>query len=151
MQVMRRTALAVVVLATAFSLSAGESSQMNVSVQVVARTIVTVDQQPASVEITSIDVARGYVDVPGAMAFRIRSNARNGYALQFDPVSGPFSAARVTWGNTTVNVGNDGSWVYQAYQPAVTPASLMSVRLSLAPGTAPGSYAWPVSLAANSL
>ena len=41
--------------------------------QVVARTIVAVDQQPPSVEITSSDVARGYVDVPSAVAFRIRT------------------------------------------------------------------------------
>jgi hypothetical protein len=140
-----------VALAIPTSLLAGTSTQMTVSVQVVARTIVTVEQQPPAVEVTSTDVARGYVDVPSAVAFRIRSNARNGYALQFAPVAAPFSAARVSWSNTTVNVGNDGSWVTQPYQPAVTTTGTMSVRLALEPGTAPGTYAWPVSFAADSL
>ena len=151
MRTTRTAAFFILTSAISLSLSAGTSAQMTVSVQVVARTIVTVDQQPPSVEITSEDVARGYVDVPTAVAFRIRSNARNGYALQFAPVAAPFSSARVSWGNTTVNVGNDGSWVTQPYQPAVTSTGTMSVRLALDPGTAPGTYAWPVSFAAGSL
>ena len=149
MKTTRTAALFAALLAMPVCLSAATSAQMTVSVQVVARTIVTLEQQPASVEIAASDVARGYIDVPSAMAFRIRSNARNGYALQFAPVSGPFSSARVTWGNTTVNVGDDGSWVAQSYHPAVTTTGTMSVRLMLEPGTAPGSYAWPVAFSAE--
>lgn len=151
MRTTRTAAFLILALAIPLSLSAATSAQMTVSVQVVARTIVTVDQQPPTVEITSADVVRGYVDVPSAMTFRIRSNARNGYSLQFAPIAAPFTSARVSWSNTTVNVGNDGSWVTQPYQPAVTSTGTMSVRLALEPGTVPGTYAWPVAFAADSL
>src|SRR5713101_8817943 len=73
------------------------SAQMQVSVRVIPRTIVTVDRQPATVEITASDVARGYVDIPQIVAFRIRSNAVNGYTLQFEPITAPFRRAEITW------------------------------------------------------
>ncbi len=57
------------------------SAQLSVSVEVVARTILTIDSQPANIEITADDVARGYVDVPQAMLFHVRSNAINGYTV----------------------------------------------------------------------
>ena len=129
---------------------AATSAQMHVSVEVIARTILTVDSQPASVTITSADVSRGYVEVPGAIGFHVRSNARNGYHVEFQPVSGPFSSAVVTWGNSVATVGSDSSWVAQPYQLGTTTGS-MDVRLILAPGTAAGTYAWPVVVGADSL
>jgi hypothetical protein len=151
MQKSRRTALFFILLSLPVSLHAASSAQMNVSVQVVARTLVTVDQQPASVEISPVDVARGYVDVPAAVAFSIRSNSRNGYALQFGLAAGPFSSAQLSWGSATVNVGTDGSWLTQPYQPALTNQGTMAVRLLLSPGVNPGTYAWPLSFSAESL
>lgn len=137
-------------LLLASTVNAADSAQMRVSVQVIARTIVTVDQQPASVALTTHDVARGYVEVPSAVAFRVRSNARSGFSLQFEPLPAPFTAAQVTWGTTTVTVGSDGSWINQPYQQSLT-GGTMSVRLVVAPGTSPGTYAWPVAFDANSL
>jgi hypothetical protein len=126
------------------------STQLSVSVQVVARTILTVDSQPSTIDVTPTDLERGYVEVPEAVLFHVRSNAANGYAVQFDPISGPFSRADINWGNATATVGADGTWVTRPYQQGTTVGSL-SVRLMLSPAAAPGSYAWPVRVAANSL
>lgn len=131
-------------------IQAASSAQMRVSVQVVARTILTVDSQPATVEVSPADLARGYVEIPAAVAFRVRSNARNGFSVQFQPVSAPFSRAELSWGTTTVAVGTDSSWVAQPYQQG-TVATTMNVRLAVAPGTNPGTYAWPVVFGAHSL
>src|SRR6266550_643196 len=97
----QKTLLPLLLAFTAMSapLYAGSSTaQINVSVQVIARTILTIDAQPATVSITTEDIARGYVDVPQSVAFRVLSNSREGYALTFQPVSYPFSAAEVRWG-----------------------------------------------------
>jgi hypothetical protein len=132
-------------------LSAGSSStQLNVSVQVIARTILTVDSQPATIDITSDDVARGYIDLPQAVGFHIRSNAANGYSLQFEPLGSPFTRADVNWGSTLATVGSDGTWLTRPYQQGTTSGTL-SVRLTVAPGTSAGSYPWPVRFAAESL
>jgi hypothetical protein len=140
--------LTVILIAPAYA--ASTSAQLSISVEVVARTILTIDSQPANIEITAADVARGYVDVPQAMAFRVRSNAINGYTVQFDPMSYPFSRADINWGNTSATVGADGTWLTRPYQQGTTAGSL-NVRLTLSANASPGSYSWPVRVAANSL
>lgn len=140
--------LTVILIAPAYA--ASTSAQLSISVEVVARTILTIDRQPANIEITAADVARGYVDVPQAMAFRVRSNAINGYTVQFDPMSYPFSRADINWGNTSATVGADGTWLTRPYQQGTTTGSL-NVRLTLTANALPGSYSWPVRVAANSL
>ncbi|PYQ30172.1 MAG: hypothetical protein DMF57_16005 [Acidobacteria bacterium] len=126
------------------------SATMAISVQVIGRTLLTVGSQPASVEVTQSDIQRGYIDVPAAVAFQVRSNAREGYSLQFEPVSGPFAQAKVTWENSTAAIGADGSWLTHGYQQG-TMAGRLDVRLVLAAGATPGSYSWPVRFAAESL
>jgi len=139
---------AVVVAAPLFA--ASKSAQLSVSVEVIATTILTVDGQPASIEITSEDVTRGYVDLPQSVLFHVRSNAANGYTVQFQPVAYPFSRADINWGNTLATVGADGAWLTRAYQQGTT-AGALTVRLTLAPGTEPGTYAWPLRFDAGSL
>ena len=126
------------------------SASMSVSVQVIARTIVTVDREPAQISITSQDIARGYLDVPAAVAFRVRSNARNGYRVQFEPIAYPFTRANVTWDSQIAVVSADGSWLTRAYQQGER-AGTLSVRLALSGDATPGTYAWPVRFDADSL
>jgi len=145
------TAFLMTAVAIAAPLLAGTSSStLSVSVQVVARTILTVDSQPSTVDITATDIARGYIDLPQSVLFHVRSNAANGYTIEFQPVSYPFSRADVTWGGATAAVGTDGAWLTEAYQQGTTTGTL-NVRLSLAPGTQAGTYAWPVRFDAGSL
>ena len=137
--------------AAAFPAIAGSTSaQMQVSVRVVARTILTVEQQPETVEITASDAARGYLDIPDAVALRIRSNAADGYALRFTPVGAPFTRAEITWNNAVQVIGTEPAALRQQYKKG-SASGLMRVRLLLAPATLPGSYPWPIQLFAASL
>ena len=142
--------LTLVALSVPSAYANSASATMNVSVQVIARTIVTVGQQPAAIEVTAADVQQGYIDLPAAVAFQVRSNARNGYTLQFEPVAGPFSRAQVQWGNSTTVVGADGSWLTRSHQQG-TANGILDVRLVLTADATPGSYAWPIRFDANSL
>jgi hypothetical protein len=147
---MRATAL-LIVAGVAVPAAAGSSAaQMQVSVRVIARTILSVDGQPTSVRITAGNVARGYVDIPEIIAFRIRSNAVNGYTLHFEPVTAPFSRAEITWNGIVMVIGNESSWMNREYHRGAT-SGVLSVRLLLAPATQPGSYPWPIRLTADSL
>ena len=146
-----KTAVFLLLTAAATPLSAASNSApMSISVSVIARTILAIDSQPATIDVTSTDVARGYVDVPQAVLFRIRSNAANGYAIQFEPVSFPFTQADISWGSALTTVTTDGTWMSRPYQQGMT-AGTLNVRLTLAPGTEPGTYAWPVRFEAGSL
>jgi hypothetical protein len=135
-------------LPTAYA--ASTSTTMNVSVQVIGRTIVTVGQQPAAINVTVDDIHRGYIDVPAAVAFQVRSNARNGYVLEFEPIAGPFSQAHVKFGNSSAVVGAEGTWMTHAQQKG-TVSSVLDVRLVLSADATPGSYAWPIRFDGNSL
>jgi hypothetical protein len=144
------TILLGIALAAAPLFAGSKSASLTVSVEVMGRTIMTVDSQPAAVDVTASDVARGYIEVPQAVAFHVRSNAASGYTVQFQPVVGPFSRAEVNWGNAQATVGADGAWLLEPYQQG-TISGALNVRLTLAPGTQPGSYAWPVRFDAGSL
>ena len=130
--------------------AAPNSTQMSVSVEVIARTILAIDSQPATIEVAPTDVSRGYIDIPQVVLFRVRSNAANGYTVQFEPVSFPFSRADIYWGSALTTVTTlDGSWMSHPYQQGATSGTL-NVRLTLAPGTGPGTYTWPVHFEASS-
>src|SRR2546428_13737286 len=88
------TATFVIAAAPAYADSA--SATMAISVQEIGRTLLTVGQQPASVEVTQSDIQRAYIDVPAPLAFQVRTNPREGYSLQFKPVNGPFAQAKLT-------------------------------------------------------
>jgi hypothetical protein len=146
--------LLVALAAVTAPLYAGSNSaEMNVSVTVIARTILTIDSQPAAIEVTPTDIAQGYLDVPQAVAFRVRSNARGGYALGLQPIPFPFAAAEVQWGTqvTVVQGGTDwATYLSHPYQQGGS-VGVLAVRLRLAPGAEPGSYPWPVQVSASSL
>jgi hypothetical protein len=135
----------VTVIGFAASLHAdSKSSQLSVSVEVVARTLLTIDAQPATIDVTAEDVARGYVDLPQAVQFHIRSNAADGYRVRFEPMSFPFRSAAITWENALATISSgEGSWITRSYERGTT-AGAFNVRLNLAPGSEPGTYPWPV-------
>jgi len=155
---MRRTnatsLVAIALIAIASPIYAGSSTaEMTVSARVIARTILTVDSQPASVSVTAEDILRGYVDVPQAVTFRVRSNARDGYALGFQPLNFPFSAAEVRWNGRTTTVQSGNDWatsLTHPYQQGGSAGALV-VRLRLSAGAEPGTYSWPLQFAADSL
>ena len=138
-------------LGIAGPLCAGSSSaEMRVSVTVVPRTILIVDSEPSHVEVTQTDVARGYLELPDALIFRVRSNNPTGYLVQVAAIGGPFGRAIVTWGSSSVSIGTSEAWIAQPYRRGVTPV-VASVRLDIPRGTAPGTYPWPVAVSANNL
>lgn len=128
--------------------SASESAQMRVSVHVVARAVLTIEQQPSSIEVTAADVARGYVQLDRVVSFKVRSNARNGYMMRFEQTSADFTKAIVSWSSNLVTVSGEGAWLRQT-AVLTTLSDVLSVRLLLAAGTTPGTYSFPLVISAE--
>jgi hypothetical protein len=125
------------------------SREMTVSARVVGRTLLTMGVKPETVAITADDVRRGYLDVPRAVAFQIRSNVREGYLVRFDSLPEPFARAHVTWQQVHVVVGRSHeAWVAQPYMQGTQRVSA-DVRLELSPGTMPGTYSWPLEISTD--
>jgi hypothetical protein len=139
-----------VTLASTYALADSRQAQMNVSVNVVARTVLTLTATPTEVTVTAEDAARGYVVIPAALAFQVHSNSLGGYVLRFASLDPQFVRASVSWSSTEVVVSGGEGEIAQPYQRGIVPYSA-TIRLDLAPGTQPGTYAWPVRITAETV
>jgi hypothetical protein len=142
--------LAIVAIGTLPALAGSSSADMNVSVQVIARAIVSVDSQPSAVTITAADIARGYVDVPAPIVVRVRTNSRQGYLLQVENQSETFSSIELSSANIAMNVGAHETWIQRPYTAGgdVLP---MRARLHLASAATIGSFSLPIAFSATPL
>lgn len=90
---------------------------------------------PAQLEITAADIARGTLTVSGASLDLLVNNPL-GYALRAEVASAAFIAVRV---NLPARMPS------MVGRPRPAPIAV-DYELEIAPGTAPGRYAWPVAL-----
>jgi hypothetical protein len=122
---------------------------MQVSAQVVARAVVTVDSQPAAVDVTEADLARGYVDVETPLQLVGKTNSRRGYLLQVNKAGEAFGAVALSFADTVMNIAQE-SWVARPYVPG---GELLTVRvrLMLNATTQPGRYLLPIAVSATPL
>lgn len=125
------------------------STNMQVSAQVVARAIVTVESQPAAVDITEADIVRGYVDVQAPLQWLGRTNSRQGYLLQITKSSDAFGAVDLNFDSTTMHVSGE-SWIARPYV-AGGESLTVRARLILTAATQPGRHALPISISATPL
>lgn len=138
-QIVSSIAAVILLSSVPATLQAGSATaEMRVSATVLARTLVDVDRSVQSVRVTEDDLQRGYVEIPAALAVRIKTNARNGYLLRFEALQGPFASGEVTWGNNVVQLGRDERWITQPVEQQG--AAVMNVRLSLADDARAGEY-----------
>ena len=149
----RRVGVLALILATvgapALSVHAGNvAASLSVSVVVPARAVLSVDSQPTGLQITEADVARGFVEAPGASLVRVRSNSSAGWLLEFQPLQGPYRALEVTGLGATALVNSTGGWVAQPYAGRTFVTASLGYRFFLSGDARPGLYPWPVALGA---
>jgi hypothetical protein len=125
-------------------LSARASIDFAVKVQKILQ--LRLSGQPATLEVTDDDVARGEIVVRGAH-IHILANAPRGFLLNAQ-VFGPFAAVAIAGLSVPIEV-RGGSTAVQMPSMLGKPRPPASVeyRLKLATNAQPGRYAWPVALA----
>jgi hypothetical protein len=125
------------------------SASLSVSVVVPARAVLSVESQPASLEITEADVARGWVEAPAASLVRVKANSPAGWLLEFQPLQGPYRALEVTGLGSTAQVSAAGGWLAQPYAGRMLVTASLGYRFFLSSDARPGLYPWPVALSAT--
>lgn len=123
------------------------SASLSVSVVVPPRAVLSVDSQPAALEITEADVARGWVETPGSLV-HVRANSPNGWLLEFQPLQGPYRSLEVTGLGATAQVSRTGGWLAQPFAGKTLVTAELRYRLVLSDEARPGVYPWPVALSA---
>lgn len=137
-------------LVPAFSARGGSvSASLSVSVVVPARAVLSIESQPAGLEITEADVERGWVEAPGASLVRVRANSPAGWLLEFQPLQGPYRALEVTGLGSTAQVSAAGGWLAQPYAGKTLVTASLGYRFFLSGEARPGLYPWPVALSAS--
>ena len=115
-----------------------------VGLTVLSRTAVVSAAAPALLDISQADVRRGYVDAASATRLVVTNTNPRGFALDVWPVVPVFEAVSVRGTGGTVTIERDGGTIVERgiYGPLL-PIELR-YRFTLAPGTQPGSYPWPL-------
>ena len=144
---MRALTAIVAAALVAGSLQAGSASAtIQVSVQVIGRTILTVQSEP-SVTITAEDLARGWVEVADPTILTVKSNQRAGFRLAFAPTASWVAGGEVAGLSNPVAFGSDGASTSFSYA-GVAPRQLeLRWRLHLSPEATAGTFPLPVSVA----
>jgi len=100
---------------------------------------------PREVDITAGDVERGSVNVPLAGCVEIRANVP--YEMSFTGGASWFRSASVSGLPVAVEI-RGGSGRYEEGRPAGSSTrKRLGATFFLGPGTVPGRYAWPLSIA----
>ncbi len=120
------------------------SAVIQVSVTVVARAILTVDEQPQEVAVTSEDLRRGYIELAVPLRINVRTNARNGYVLRLVNTDPAFASAELRSGDLAVDVRQERMITRPRPVTAGRDALALKVRLILGAQAREGRYPFPV-------
>lgn len=124
------------------------TANVAVTATVLKRANLNVLAQPATVEITAADIARGYVDVPAATRVEIKSNSPQGYMLMFEGNSDFVRQTQVRGMGNAVQFGASGGGIFQRWSGHGVDKAVVELgfRFILAEGVSPGTHAWPMQL-----
>ena len=139
-------AVTVLGLAGAARTAIAADARLAVSATVLKHASLTVLSQPQSLLITSADIARGYVALPGAVQMTVRNNSHSGYMLVFDVDAAFVDATRVRGLQSNIQLSATGGFV-----PLSASGHGMSTRTHnlgliflLSPSAREGIYLWPM-------
>ena len=110
---------------------------------------IVMEHQANVINVTSDDVARGFVHVAGGSRFIVVTRSQGDYALHFARRGALFRSVLVEGLGRTVELGAQGGTVVQRDVPAGKVVVAVNYRFQLAPATVPGTYAWPLEVVAR--
>jgi hypothetical protein len=154
-QLARRSALGLVLTGAALGLGPAPAKEartsFTVSATVVAVARIERSSMPARLEISALDLQRGFIDVRDPVALEIRSNSPDGFVLDVVTMAPLFTSLAIQGLDSDAQLGADGGTIVQRWQKAQTAKLLLHLRFGLAPGVLPGSYPWPLQITARPL
>lgn len=138
------------IMTALFTALAGQAqaAEVRASMSVTANVVDTVSigssYQAQNLVVTARDVERGYVEVPAASRFEIKSKGPS--LLEFRGVSDVFHSVRVTGVIGTAEFGSGGGTLLQKPFRDGAGSVALNYRFELSPGVSPGPHKWPLSL-----
>jgi hypothetical protein len=100
---------------------------------------------PSTLEVTPVDVQRGYIEASAPLAVSVTTNSRSGFILAFNGTQDFYSGLQIDGLGANAHRSRAEAWVVQPTRPGTTYLELR-VRFLLAADVAPGSYPWPLTV-----
>lgn len=128
---------------------AGNNAVVQVSAIVLPKTSQTTLRQPVGLTVTRQDIAKGYVDVEAGTVLHVTSNDKDGYFLNFSVNGELIRATDAKINGRSISIPSGSGLVHQSFPGIMGEMIQITYRLFLSSEMIPGSYQWPVTVAAN--
>ena len=152
------TARLALLIAAGVGAAGAKESRTEFAVTATVRAVahMELESAPAALQISEVDIQRGFVDVLQATQFTVRSNSPSGFALEVLTLSPALTSPVLT--SMTVagleseqSLGAQGGTIVERWQKPQAVKLSLKFRFTLAPGVRAGRYEWPVRLAVRPL
>ena len=151
---MRSLAAALLLIIVLFPGSAlhaeSASGQLVVGARVAPHVRWQVRDEPALLEITAADIARGFVEVSAAR-LRVQTNDPAGFIVVAKVSGDEFATGALTGLEQPITIGGGGGFVHLPFRGTAVVDTELRWRLPLTERTAAGSYPWPVEITLHPL
>lgn len=104
------------------------------------------EYQATEIEVTSEDIARGYVDVRVGTRFRVRITKNSSYAVDIYPRLDIFTAVTIDGLGSPMQIGPNGGTIVVGRGKASIALAMLGYRFVLNENARPGRYPWPLAL-----
>ena len=137
--------------AASTSLATEQHTTMAVGAFVQPRAELRVLNPPRALSISAADVRAGYVEVRSATALGVRTNSREGYAVEIRSLHPDFADVDIAYGDGVVRMTREPVRLVRRGAAPAASALTLNYRFRLQPGITPGVYPWPLDIAATPL
>jgi hypothetical protein len=148
-----QAARAVLIIAGSLVAANARDSRSNFAVSATVNAVARLEMQsaPTEVQVSAVDVRRGFIDVSEPTALTIRSNSPTGVVLDLMTVT-PMASSVVVHGLASEqSLGAEGGTIVQRWHSPRTVILQLKFRFVLAPGLTAGRYPWPLRIAVRPL
>jgi len=144
-------AMAILAYFNGLSFAGNSNATVMVSATVIGRISQSIIHQEPRINVTEVDVKKGFIEIPSGTILEIKTNARNGYALFFEGINELFKEVTVMVSGRTVALSPNGGFVHQSYSGSNIEVKDLSYKLQLKEDIQPGSYPFPFRVKASLL
>jgi len=129
--------------------NAGSQGIIQVSATVLPNLSQTMMSQKKALDITNLDISKGYIDIKSGTVLQVKSNDPNGYLLIFNVDGLSIGRVEARINGRTVSVQSGIGSIHKACPGKAGETVVITYRLMLSPKTLPGTYEWPVTVIAS--
>jgi len=139
--------LTLICIAFLFAVQAKDSiTNMAISAIVVANAKMQIVHQEDQINITKENIDKGYVEIPTAITFSIKTNSPQGFIMDFIPVGSVFESVKMSGISDLPELNSNGGSVVHRGLISKDIVYELSFKFKLKNNILPGKYPWPLQI-----